>query len=80
MKYQLIVTRRRIPTVKSFSNRKEAVKAFNQIKNLGPQCYKTLTRQYPLDGKIRVENYREYKDEFNNNIKTFEFAYDCESE
>lgn len=78
MKYQLVVTRRRIPTVKFFSNRKEAVKAYHQVKNLGPQCYKTLLRYYPFQGRRRVEHYREYKDEFNNNIKTFEFAYDCE--
>jgi hypothetical protein len=80
MKYQLTVTRRRIPTVKFFSNRKEAVKAYHQVKNLGPCCYKSLTRQYPSYGKIRVEKYREYKNECNNNIKTFVFAYNCEKE
>ena len=79
MKYQLTITRNRISTVKFFSNRKEAVKAYHQVKNLGPCCYESLIRYYPSYGKIRVEHYRQYNDEFHN-IKTFVFDYECEKE
>ena len=78
MKYQLTITRKGSTTIKVFSNRKEAVKAYNQSKTLASRCYNSLTRSYLFNNKIRVQVYREYKDEFNNNIKTFEFGYDCE--